>query len=142
MRTISAKPEEVKRGWYLVNADGRTLGRLATELARRLRGKHKPIYTPHVDTGDFIVVVNAARIKVTGRKLKDKTYERFTGHVGNLKSETLEELMARAPDRALRIAVKGMLPKNSLGAAMLKKLKIFPGAEHTHAAQQPQPLDI
>jgi large subunit ribosomal protein L13 len=142
MRTISAKPEEVKRGWYLVNADGRTLGRLATELARRLRGKHKPIYTPHVDTGDFIVVVNAARIKVTGRKLKDKTYERFTGHVGNLKSETLEELMARAPDRALRIAVKGMLPKNSLGAAMLKKLKIFPGAEHTHAAQQPQPLEI
>jgi len=142
MRTISAKPETVQRGWYLVNADGRTLGRLATELARRLRGKHKPIYTPHVDTGDFIVVVNASRIKVTGKKLKDKTYERFTGYVGNLKSETLEELMARAPDRALRIAVKGMLPKNSLGAAMLKKLKIFPGAEHTHAAQQPQPLDI
>jgi large subunit ribosomal protein L13 len=142
MRTISAKPAEVKRGWYLVNAEGRTLGRLATELARRLRGKHKPIYTPHVDTGDYIVVVNAAQIRVTGRKMKDKTYERFTGHVGNLKSETLEHLMARAPDRALRIAVKGMLPKNSLGAAMLKKLKIFPGAEHTHAAQQPQPLDI
>ena len=95
-----------------------------------------------MDTGDFIVVVNASRIKVTGKKLKDKTYERFTGYVGNLKSETLEELMARAPDRALRIAVKGMLPKDSLGAAMLKKLKIFPGAEHTHAAQQPQPLDI
>ncbi len=142
MRTISAKPEEVKRGWYLVDADGRTLGRLATALASRLRGKHKPIYTPHVDTGDYIVVVNAARIRVTGRKLKDKTYQRFTGYVGNLKTESLEQLMARAPDRALRIAVKGMLPKNSLGNAMLRKLKIFPGAEHEHAAQQPQPLDI
>jgi large subunit ribosomal protein L13 len=142
MRTISAKPEEVKRGWYLVDADGRTLGRLATELARRLRGKHKPIYTPHVDTGDYIVVVNAAKIRVTGRKMKDKTYYRFTGHVGNLKTESLEELMNRAPDRALRIAVKGMLPKNSLGTAMLRKLKIFPGAEHDHAAQQPQPLEI
>jgi large subunit ribosomal protein L13 len=142
MRTISAKPEEVQRGWYLVDADGRTLGRLATELARRLRGKHKAIYTPHVDTGDYIVVVNAAKIRVTGRKLTDKVYQRFTGHVGNLKTESLAELMARAPDRALRIAVKGMLPKNSLGAAMLRKLKIFPGAEHSHAAQQPQRLDI
>jgi large subunit ribosomal protein L13 len=142
MRTISAKPEEVKRGWYLVDADGRTLGRLATELAHRLRGKHKPIYTPHVDTGDYIVVVNASRIRVTGKKLKDKTYERFTGYVGNLKSESLGDLMARAPDRALRLAVKGMLPKNSLGAAMLRKLKIFPGAEHAHAAQQPQKLDL
>ncbi|MBM4196083.1 MAG: 50S ribosomal protein L13 [Gammaproteobacteria bacterium] len=142
MRTISAKPEEVKHGWYLVDADGRTLGRLATELARRLRGKHKPIYTPHVDTGDYIVVVNAARIKVTGRKLKDKTYQTFTGHVGNLKTESLEHLLQRAPDRALRIAVKGMLPKNSLGSAMLRKLKVFAGAEHEHAAQQPQPLDI
>ena len=142
MRTISAKPEEVKRGWYLVDAEGRTLGRLASELASRLRGKHKPIYTPHVDTGDYIVVINAARIRVTGRKLKDKTYERFTGYVGNLKSESLGDLMARAPDRALRIAVKGMLPKNSLGSAMLRKLKIFPGAEHAHAAQQPQPLDL
>jgi len=142
MRTISAKPEEVERGWYLVNADGRTLGRLATELARRLRGKHKPIYTPHVDTGDYIVVVNASKIRVTGRKLKDKTYYRYTGHVGNLKSESLEELLARAPDRALRIAVKGMLPKNSLGTAMLRKLKIFPGADHEHAAQQPQILNI
>lgn len=142
MRTISAKPEEVQRGWYLVDADGRTLGRLATALAHRLRGKHKPIFTPHVDTGDYIVVVNASRIRVTGRKMKDKTYERFTGYVGNLKSETLEQLMARAPDRALRIAVKGMLPKNSLGAQMLRKLKIFPGAEHQHEAQQPQPLDL
>ena len=142
MRTISAKPEDVKRGWYLVDADGHILGRLATELARRLRGKHKPIYTPHVDTGDYIVVVNAAKIRVTGRKLKDKTYYRYTGYIGNLKSESLEELMARAPDRALRIAVKGMLPKNSLGTAMLRKLKIFPGADHEHAAQQPQVLKI
>ncbi len=142
MRTISAKPQEVQRGWYLVDAEGRTLGRLATELARRLRGKHKPIYTPHVDTGDYLVVVNAAKIRVTGRKLKDKTYYRYTGYVGNLKTESLEELMARAPDRALRIAVKGMLPKNSLGTAMLRKLKIYPGAQHEHAAQQPQPLEI
>ena len=142
MRTISAKPEEVKRGWYLVDADGRTLGRLATELARRLRGKHKPIYTPHVDTGDYIVVVNASKIRVTGRKLKDKIYYRYTGYIGNLKTESLEELLARAPDRALRIAVKGMLPKNSLGTAMLRKLKIFPGADHEHAAQQPQILKI
>jgi large subunit ribosomal protein L13 len=142
MRTISAKPEEVQRGWYLVDAEGRTLGRLATELARRLSGKHKPIYTPHVDTGDYIVVVNAAKIRVTGRKLTDKMYQRHTGYVGNLKSESLGQLMARAPDRALRIAVKGMLPKNSLGAAMLRKLKIFAGAEHQHAAQQPQRLEI
>jgi large subunit ribosomal protein L13 len=142
MRTISAKPDEVKRGWYLVDADGRTLGRLATQLAHRLRGKHKPIYTPHVDTGDYIVVVNAARIRVTGRKLKDKTYQRFTGYVGNLKTESLGDLMARAPDRALRLAVKGMLPKNSLGAAMLRKLKIYPGAEHAHTAQQPQKLEL
>lgn len=142
MRTISAKPHEVQRGWYLVDAEGRTLGRLATELARRLRGKHKPIYTPHVDTGDYLVVVNASKIKVTGNKLKDKTYYRFTGHVGNLKAESLESLMARAPERALRMAVKGMLPKNSLGSAMLRKLKVFAGAQHDHAAQQPQPLDI
>jgi len=142
MRTISAKPEEVKRGWYLVNAEGKTLGRLATQLASRLRGKHKPIYTPHVDTGDYIVVVNAAQIRVTGNKMKDKTYYRYTGYVGHLKTESLEELLARAPDRALRIAVKGMLPKNSLGAAMLRKLKIYAGPEHEHAAQQPEPLEI
>jgi large subunit ribosomal protein L13 len=142
MRTISAKPSQVQRGWYLVDAEGRTLGRLATELARRLRGKHKPIYTPHVDTGDYIVVVNASRIHVTGNKLKDKIYYRHSGRPGNLKEQSLEDMMARAPDRALRIAVKGMLPKNSLGSAMLRKLKIFPGAEHDHAAQQPQPLKI
>jgi large subunit ribosomal protein L13 len=142
MRTVSAKPDEVQRSWYVVDASRHTLGRLATELARRLAGKHKPIYTPHVDTGDFIVVVNAAKVKVTGRKMKDKVYERFTGHVGNLKTETLEELLARAPERAIQIAVKGMLPKNPLGAAMLRKLKVYPGPDHQHAAQQPQPLEI
>lgn len=142
MRTISANPEQVQRGWYLVNAEGRTLGRLATALAHRLRGKHKATYTPHVDTGDYIVVVNASRIRVTGRKMKDKIYYRHSGQPGNLKEQTLEELMAKAPDRALRIAVKGMLPKNSLGSAMLRKLKIFAGPEHDHAAQQPQPLDL
>jgi large subunit ribosomal protein L13 len=142
MRTVSAKPDEVQRSWYVVDASRHTLGRLATELARRLAGKHKPIYTPHVDTGDFIVVVNAAKVKVTGRKMKDKVYERFTGYVGNLKTETLEELLARAPERAIQIAVKGMLPKNPLGAAMLRKLKVYPGPDHQHAAQQPQPLEI
>lgn len=142
MRTISAKPAQVQRGWYLIDAEGRTLGRLATELARRLRGKHKAIYTPHVDTGDYLVVVNAARIHVTGRKLKDKIYYRHSGRPGNLKEQSLEEMLARTPERALRIAVKGMLPKNSLGNAMLRKLKIFPGPQHDHAAQQPQPLEI
>lgn len=142
MRTISAKPAQVQRGWYLIDAEGRTLGRLATELARRLRGKHKAIYTPHVDTGDYLVVVNAARIHVTGRKLKDKIYYRHSGRPGNLKEQSLEEMLARTPERALRIAVKGMLPKNTLGNAMLRKLKIFPGPQHDHAAQQPQPLEI
>jgi large subunit ribosomal protein L13 len=142
MRTISAKAEEVKRGWYLVDADGRTLGRLATEIARRLRGKHKAIYTPHVDTGDYIVVVNASKIRVTGRKAKGKVYERYTGYVGNLKTDTFETLMARAPERAITIAVKGMLPKNRLGSAMLRKLKVYAGPGHEHQAQQPQPLKI
>jgi large subunit ribosomal protein L13 len=142
MRTISAKPGEVRRGWYVVDASGRTLGRLATELARRLSGKHKPEYTPHVDTGDFIVVVNASQLKVTGNKLKDKLYYRYTGYVGNLKTESLENLLARAPDRVLTIAVKGMLPKNRLGAAMLRKLKVYAGPDHQHAAQQPTPLQI
>ena len=142
MRTISAKSDEVRRGWYLVDANGRTLGRLATELARRLSGKHKPEYTPHVDTGDYIVVVNASQLKVTGNKLKDKVYYRYTGYVGNMKTESLETLMARAPDRVLTTAVKGMLPKNRLGAAMLRKLKVYPGPDHQHAAQQPKPLEI
>jgi len=142
MKTFSAKPQEVKRGWYVVDATDRTLGRLATEIASRLRGKHKPEFTPHVDTGDYIVVVNAAQIRVTGNKLQDKIYHRHTGYIGNLKSVNLETQLARHPESVITQAVKGMLPKNSLGRAMLKKLRVFPGAEHTHAAQQPQPLEI
>jgi large subunit ribosomal protein L13 len=142
MRTFSAKPHEVRRDWYVVDAEGRTLGRLATEIARRLRGKHKPEYTPHVDTGDYIVVINAEKVRVTGNKLKDKMYHRFTGYVGNLKSESLETLLDRAPERVLELAVKGMLPRNPLGRLMLKKLKVVRGAEHPHQAQQPLPLEL
>ena len=142
MKTVSAKPETVKRDWYVVDADGKTLGRLATELARRLRGKHKPIYTPHVDTGDYLVVVNAEKVAVTGKKLTDKMYHRFTGYIGNLKTTSLRDMLASHPERAIEIAVKGMLPKNPLGRAMFKKLKVYKGADHPHAAQQPQALDI
>jgi large subunit ribosomal protein L13 len=142
MKTFSAKPEEVRRDWFVVDATDKTLGRLATELASRLRGKHKPEFTPHVDTGDHIVVVNAERIRVTGNKLADKTYYRHTGYVGNLKSITLEKLLEKSPEQVITIAVKGMLPKNRLGRAMLKKLRVFAGPEHSHAAQQPQPLEI
>ena len=142
MKTFSAKPETVKRDWYLVDAENKTLGRLATEIARRLRGKHKPEFTPHVDTGDYIVVVNADKIRVTGRKATDKMYHHHTGYIGNLKSISFEKLQARAPGRVLEIAVKGMLPKNTLGRAMYRKLKVFAGAEHNHAAQQPAPLEI
>ena len=142
MKTFSAKPEEVRRDWFVVDATDKTLGRLATELASRLRGKHKPEFTPHVDTGDYIVVVNAANIRVTGNKMKDKMYHRHTGYVGNLKSVSLEKLMEKSPEQAITLAVKGMLPKNRLGSAMLKKLRVFAGAEHTHVAQQPQPLEI
>jgi large subunit ribosomal protein L13 len=142
MKTFSAKPDAVSRGWYLVDADGKTLGRLASELASRLRGKHKPVYTPHVDTGDYIVVVNAEKIRVTGNKLKDKMYHRHTGYVGNLKSEPLEKLLSRAPARALHLAVKGMLPRNPLGRQMLRKLKIVRGPDHPHEAQQPVKLEL
>jgi large subunit ribosomal protein L13 len=142
MKTFSAKPEDVRREWYVVDATDKTLGRLATELASRLRGKHKPVFTPHVDTGDHIVVVNAARIRVTGNKLKQKMYHHHTGYIGNLKSISLEKLMEKAPEQALTFAVKGMLPKNRLGRAMLKKLRIFAGPDHDHQAQQPQPLEI
>ena len=128
-------------GWE-VDASGKTLGRLAAELAHRLRGKHKPVYTPHVDTGDYLVVVNAEKIAVTGKKLQDKMYHRFTGYIGNLKSETLAQALERHPERVLEIAVKGMLPKGPLGRAMYRKLKVYSGSEHPHAAQQPQPLDI
>ena len=142
MKTFIAKSETVQRDWYLVDASGKTLGRLAAELAHRLRGKHKPVYTPHVDTGDYLVVVNAEKIAVTGKKLQDKMYHRFTGYIGNLKSETLAQALERHPERVLEIAVKGMLPKGPLGRAMYRKLKVYAGAEHPHAAQQPQVLDI
>lgn len=142
MTTVSAKPAEVRRAWYLVDADGKTLGRLAAEVARRLRGKHKPQYTPHVDTGDYIVIVNAEKIRVTGNKLQGKMYYRHTGYVGNLKSISLEKLLAKAPQRVIELAVKGMMPHNTLGRAMLKKLHVYAGPEHRHQAQQPQPLEI
>ena len=142
MKTFSAKPAEVRRDWYVVDATGQTLGRLSTEIARRLRGKHKPEYTPHVDTGDYIVVVNAEKIRVTGNKLKDKMYHHHTGYPGGLKSMSFEKLMEKAPERAIQKAVKGMLPRNPLGRAMFRKLKVYAGAEHPHAAQQPQELNI
>ena len=142
MKTFSAKPAEVKRDWFVVDASGVTLGRLASEIATRLRGKHKPIYTPHVDTGDYIVVINAEKIHVTGNKLQDKMYHHHTGYIGNLKSISLGKLLEKAPERALETAVKGMLPKNPLGRAMFKKLKVYAGPEHQHAAQQPKPLDL
>jgi len=142
MKTFSAKPADVRRDWYVVDASGKTLGRLSTEIARRLRGKHKPEYTPHVDTGDYIVVVNAEKIRVTGNKLKDKMYHHHTGYIGNLKSTNLEKLLDEAPERAIQYAVKGMLPKGPLGRQMLGKLRVFAGPEHKHAAQQPIPLDV
>ena len=142
MKTFIAKSETVQRDWYLVDASGKTLGRLAAELAHRLRGKHKPVYTPHVDTGDYLVVVNADKIAVTGKKLQDKMYYRFTGYIGNLKSETLGQALERHPERVIEIAVKGMLPKNTLGREMYRKLKVYAGPNHPHAAQQPQVLDI
>ncbi len=142
MRTVSANPDTVHRDWYLVDATDKTLGRLATELARRLRGKHKPEYTPHVDTGDYIVVVNAEKIRVTGNKMAAKMYHHHTGYIGNLKSESLEKLLARAPERVIEKAVKGMLPKNSLGRKMFRKLKVYAGPTHQHTAQQPKTLDI
>ncbi len=142
MKTFSAKPDEVRRDWFVVDADGKTLGRLSTEIARRLRGKHKPEYTPHVDTGDYIVVVNADKIRVTGNKMEDKLYHRYTGYVGKLKAIPLKKLMEEKPERALQFAVKGMLPRNPLGRKMFAKLRVFAGPEHTHAAQQPVPLEI
>jgi large subunit ribosomal protein L13 len=142
MKTFSAKPQDVRRDWYLVDATDKTLGRLSSEIAIRLRGKHKPEYTPHVDTGDYIVVVNADKIRVTGNKMQDKMYHRYTGYIGNLKSMPMEKLMSEAPERALQYAVKGMLPRNRLGRKMLTKLRIYAGPEHEHQAQQPKPLDI
>ena len=142
MKTFSAKADTVKRDWHIVDANGKTLGRLCSEVARRLRGKHKPEFTPHVDTGDYLVVINAEKIAVTGKKLSDKMYYRFTGYIGNLKSENLGQLLARKPERVIEIGVKGMLPKNPLGREMFRKLKVYKGSEHPHVAQQPQVLDI
>ena len=142
MKTYSAKAETVERDWFLIDADGKTLGRLATEVARRLRGKHKAVYTPHVDTGDYIVVINAAKVKVTGNKAKDKMYYNHSGYMGGLKQINFEDLIQKAPERVIETAVKGMLPKNPLGRAMYRKLKVYAGKEHKHTAQQPQVLEI
>ncbi|HHQ42654.1 MAG TPA: 50S ribosomal protein L13 [Chromatiales bacterium] len=142
MRTYSARPETVRRDWYVVDATGKTLGRLASEIARRLRGKHKPVYTPHVDTGDYIIVVNAEKVRVTGRKMTDKVYHWHTGYPGGIKSITLEKLLQKHPERVIERAVRGMLPRNPLGRAMFRKLKVYAGPEHPHQAQQPKPLDI
>ncbi len=140
--TVSAKPAEVKRDWYVVDAEGKTLGRLATEIARRLRGKHKAEYTPHVDTGDYIVVVNAEKVKVTGNKAKGKIYYSHTEFPGGLKSISFEKLIDKAPERVIEFAVKGMLPKGPLGRDMYRKLKVYAGPEHKHVAQQPKVLEL
>lgn len=142
MKTFSAKAETVERDWYVVDATNKTLGRLASQIALRLRGKHKPTYTPHVDTGDYIIVLNAEKISVTGNKMTDKTYNWHTGYPGGIKSITLDKLLAKAPERVLEKAVKGMMPNNPLGRAMLRKLKVYAGATHHHTAQQPKELMI
>lgn len=142
MSTISAKKTDVKRDWLLVDATDKTLGRLSTEIAIRLSGKHKPSYTPHVDTGDYVVVINAEKIKVTGKKLDDKVYYKHTGYIGNLKSENLKTKLASKPESVIELAVKGMLPKSKLGRAMIKKLKVTAGETHNHDAQKPQLIEI
>ena len=142
MRTYNANNETTSHNWYLVDASDKTLGRLASEIAKRLRGKHKPVYTPHVDTGDYIVVINANKVKVTGNKTKDKVYYSHSGYPGGIKEITFEKLLAKNPERVIEKAVKGMLPKNPLGRAMYRKLKVYAGTEHPHAAQQPQQLDF
>jgi large subunit ribosomal protein L13 len=142
MKTFSAKPHEVKRDWFVVDATDKVLGRLAAEIARRLRGKHKAEYTPHVDTGDFIVVVNADKLRVTGAKADQKVYYRHSGYPGGIYEDTFAKLQQRAPSRVLEKAVKGMLPKGPLGYAMIKKLKVYAGGNHPHAAQQPKTLEV
>jgi large subunit ribosomal protein L13 len=142
MKTFSAKSHEVRREWLVVDAAGKTLGRLSSEIARRLRGKHKPEFTPHVDTGDYVVVINAEKIAVTGRKMTDKMYHHHTGYIGNLKSINLEKLLDKHPERVIQQSVKGMMPKNPLGRAMLKKLKVYAGDQHPHSAQQPRALEL
>lgn len=142
MKTISATPETVKRDWYIIDASGKTLGRMAAEVAHRLRGKHKPEYTPHVDTGDYIVIINAEKVHVTGKKATDKMYHRHTGYPGGLKSINFNKLIDKAPERVIQSAVKGMLPKGPLGRAMFKKMKVYAGDVHPHTAQQPQELKL
>lgn len=142
MKTISANSETVQHDWYVVDASGKTLGRMAAEIAHRLRGKHKPEYTPHVDTGDYIVVINAEKIRVSGNKAKDKLYYHHTGYIGGIKSISFEKLIDKAPERVIQKAVKGMLPRGPLGRAMFKKMKVYAGDVHPHAAQQPQELNI
>jgi len=142
MKTYQAKKEELKYQWYLVNAEGKVLGRLASELAKILRGKHKPTFTPHLDTGDFVVVVNAEKVGLTGKKLKDKIYYRHTGYPGGIKEVSAEKLLAKKPTELIRRAVKGMLPKNSLGRQMFRKLKVYAGPNHPHKAQNPVPLEL
>ena len=142
MKTFTARNETAEHNWFVVDAAGQTLGRMATQIAMRLRGKHKPVYTPHVDTGDFIVVINASQVNVTGDKRKQKCYYTHSGFPGGIKEYTFEKLLAKHPERIIEVAVKGMLPKNALGRAMYRKLKVYAGAAHPHQAQQPQLLDL
>ncbi|NJM32957.1 MAG: 50S ribosomal protein L13 [Limnobacter sp.] len=142
MKTFSAKAHEVQRGWFVIDAEGKILGRVASEVARRLRGKHKPEFTPHVDTGDFIIIVNASKLRVTGNKARDKKYFRHSGYPGGIYETNFEKMQERFPGRALEKAVKGMLPKGPLGYAMIKKLKVYADADHPHESQQPQPLEF
>ncbi len=138
MKSYMAKPNEIERKWYVIDAEGKVLGRLATEVATILRGKHKPIYTPHVDTGDYVIIINADKIKLTGKKLEQKQYKYHTGYPGGLKSISYEKMLDEKPEKAIQLAVKGMLPKSSLGRQMFKKLKVYSGPEHNHEAQQPE----
>lgn len=142
MRTFSAKPTEIKQDWYIVDAEGVVLGRLASQVAQILRGKHKPIFTPHIDTGDFVIVINAEKVRLTGTKEEKKSYFHHTGYPGGVRVRSYTEMMAKFPERVIEKAVKGMIPHNRLGRQILKKLKVYAGAEHPHAAQQPKPLEI
>ncbi len=142
MKTLSVRPQDVEHDWYVVDAENQTLGRLAAAVARRLRGKHKASYTPHVDTGDFIVVVNAEKVRVTGKKRTDKVYYRHSGYPGGIKAARFEEMIAKHPERVIESAVKGMLPRNPLGRAVFRKLKVYAGSDHPHSAQQPKPLQL
>ncbi|NMB07123.1 MAG: 50S ribosomal protein L13 [Tissierellia bacterium] len=142
MKSYMAKPEEIERKWYVIDAEDKVLGRLATEVATILRGKHKPIYTPHVDTGDFVIVINADKIKLTGKKLEQKEYKYHTGYPGGLKSISYKQIMEKNPERAIELAVKGMMPKNKLGRQMYKKLRVYSGPEHNHQAQKPEPYEF